>query len=421
MGFITVGQGYKRRQVRPATLYHRAGPRRKHTKHYNTSSSQAHRDHRPEQSLQTTPHKSINLSDLPQEILLQIFSHSGFGSSNLLHLTCKYFNKLFSLTRNPWLLKMMAEQNSLVDMNSNFETSPQIWQQKFTSKINSVPQVLRQRYKIGQHFKLPMAVIEQSGAFDVAIMKLECVDADRIKSLHQLGYNLVCDGQTISEQLQLRERYLEWRFLVLEHFVQKVKEEEESEEPASAEKLLLAAEEMTCCVKFRDSHDLHSFVPAVKSSKISEGIFGPLSVEVIQKILCLHKCFNVDFENPIRFVARALTSQIQIGAELAESLLSVINLDNVSSTELISILSAFKNCQLMLREIPLEQRSAHYLQPLVERLYEIVHSCLTTYHETSSEDRHMDGAMWELLSQIQIPELIDHVVALGGVPTCDLL
>lgn len=421
MGFITVGQGYKRRQVRPATLYHRAGPRRKHNSTNNTISSQAHRDHRIQQPVQNTPHKSVNFSDLPQEILLQIFSRTGFGSSNSLHLTCKYFNNLFSPSQNPWLLKMMAEMNSLVDLNGNFITSSETWHGKFTSKINSVSQVLRQRYKIGQHFKLPMSVIEHKDAFNLAIMRLYCVDTEEMKAFRQLGHNLVCDESTISEQLRLREHYLEWRFLVLEHFIRKAQEDEESEEPLSAEKLLLDAEDMASCVKLRDTYDLKSFVPAVKSDRISEGMFGPLCVKLIQKILCLNEFFNVEFERPIRFVARVLTSQIQIGADLVESLLSLINQDNVSSNELISILTAFRNCQLMLREISLEQRSSHYLQPLVERLYGIVRTCLTSYHESSSEDRHRDGAMWELLSQIQIPELIDHVISLGGVPTYDLL
>lgn len=305
-------------------------------------------------------------------------------------------------------------------LNAHFVLEPAEWKRKFVSKVSSILQTLRERYKIGTLFRLPLEVLEVSMAFDISIFKLVGVDADSIYELRRFRNMIVC-AHNCNDQLKLREPFLEWRLAVLQEFVSKAQELEDAAEPPSAEALLSAADNAPKCVELRDKYNLSSFVPIVKSDRIPEAMFSPVNERLVRKILALSETFDMNFENPARFVAKVLTSQIPIGEKLAESLLSIINMETASSTELLSLLSAFKNCQDSLNSIPLEQRSTHHLQSLVDRLFMVLKEGLTAYHEISVEERQMDSQVWELLYQIHIPELIDHVTAHGGCPTSDFL
>lgn len=426
MGFIAVGQAYKRRRVLVTKLNFLAIPLKNDQSSCKSDSYRSsHRSgHRSGHRLATPPPETTELVDLPPEILLRIFSHAGFGKVNSLHLTCKQFAKLFSPTHNPWLLEMVAQRNSIVDLNGSFETEPEVWLQRFHSTIDTLLQPLRQRYNVNDEFHIVFEILDKRMALDLAILKLLCMDRRKIQALKSSGHSIVCGSDIIASQLRSREHYLTWKMLVLEQLILKINEAvdvADAEEPHTLDALLSAAEEMPPCIQYRDKHDLGSFSPVVKSVKIQEAMFSPVTVKLLENVLTLHETLAMDFCNPTLFVSRVLSSQIPISESLAEPLLSVINVEAVSSDELIQLLTAFRNCQEILHEVPLHERSTHHLHPLVDQLYVIVKTCLSTYHNSASDERRLVGPMWDLLSQIQIPELIDHVITLGGTPTCELL
>lgn len=416
MGFVRVGHGYKRRQVR-VRLSDPVVPRQKYpTPTCSTISSEGHR------IIQTSTivQNPASFEDIPVEILSKIFVFAGFGEQNLLHLTCKAMAQLLSPSCNPWLLILVAKHNCLVDLNETFKISSETWLRKYLDLQQTLLQPLRERFKLGSLFYIPKKMIETRMALDSSILTLKCVDVQQIKTLQNLGHQIVCERDVIEDQRENRERYLEWRYMVLEEFIRVAKDSDEAEVPPTSEHLLSKAEGARECAEFRDKYGLASFAPMTSNTKIREATFTPISQALVRKILALHEHLHMDFENPIRFVAAVLVSQIPLSEELAESLLSIINVDTVSSNEMLSLLTAYKSCQDILLQLPLEQRLRHHLQPLIERLHGTVKSCLTSYHESPSVSRLKDAPMWELLYQIQSSELIDHVVAMGGMPTCDL-
>lgn len=416
MGFIVVGHGYKRRQVRARPSDPVAPWRKTPKSSRSTTSSQGHRI--PQTS--TDLREPVNLQDIPVEILYKIFALAGYGEQNQLHLTCKSLLQELS-SSNPWLLRMVARYNCLVDLNGSFEVSSEAWLQNFLDLQQTLLQPLRERYRLDSLFHAPREMIETRIALDSSIFSLKCVDVNNIRNLCELNHQIVCGSESIQEQVENRERYLQWRFMVLEEFIQNAKEAEDADVPPTAEQLLSTAESVQKCVEFRDKYNLASFVPITSNTKISEAMFAPITETLVRKILALHEYSHMEFENPVRFVAAVLVHQIPLSEELAESLLSIIDVDTVSSNEILSLLTAYKNCQDILLQLPLEQRLSHHLQSLIDGLHGTVKTCLTSYHESPSDSRLKDGPMWELLYQIQSSELIDHVVSMGGMPTCDLL
>ncbi|WPK26204.1 hypothetical protein PUMCH_003552 [Australozyma saopauloensis] len=413
MGFIVAGHGYKRRKFRAdkaglvvlpdgflrVSLF-RPSPNRI--------------------LIPTPPPENVDLIDLPPEILWRIFAYTGLGSSNLLHLTCSYFSRLFT-TSNPWLLTLVARNNSLFNLNAEFGVSTGNWREKFLVEFNSLPRDVGDQKQIQQLFETAFKILDCADAIDSAIFTLPNIGVPQIEELRLLNHSLVCDRRAINEQRKSREKYLEWQYQILQAFSKKVKDGAGAEDTGPSVELLLSESENTeQIMKFRDLHGLAAFEPLIKSQKISATLSGPVNVSQVRKILALSKLFDLEFQNPTRFVARVLTSKIALSEELAEVLLDIINVNSVSSKELLGVLSAYKSCQDFLFEVPLESRASHYLQPLLEKLYTIMELCLSSYYE-NGEGRLLDGQVWELLYQIQIPELIEHVVAMGGTPTCDVL
>lgn len=391
MGFVTTGRGFKRRRFKRGTL---------------TQSIAFPVDRVPRGKI-STPERAASPSpasfdDLPPEVYYRIFCYAGFDSS--LPLTSSYFYALLN-PHNSWFLEMVVSSNFVIDLNASFLKSRKSWKKKFATKLAEVPKSFQDTDQVNDLFHVPQQVLLRSRAIDSRLFQLRFVTAEVVAFVHKRFGGIVVDSATVETELAYRERYLEWRYMVLRKYSKVSKEIEESGTPEEAK---AKAEDDERCVAFSKKHDLTGYLPLMESVDIPADLLRRANTTKLHKMAALHNYYGMGVLNFGALVSAVLRSSID---EPALTALILLAPKKYTQNDVVAILAGYETCRNQLLALPREQRGEH--AAVVDGALLFVKDSLVKFY---SDTHERDDEIWALIKQLQIPELLDVVVNLGVSP-----
>lgn len=405
MGFINVGHGlnsHKFRVCKPRNK--RSGASVKRHQYVTGLPS-------PELIASPEPEKPLLILDLPPEILYRVYCYAGFGSQNSLASTCVFLRDLFEISDNLWFLDLLIKTNFLVHLNENIRASR--WNLKFKARFDLLPVHVQQSGVLNRLYHRPHEVIETDLAIDTSIFLSRCIDRDQLEFIRRRFDVIVTNKKSTTQELELRLRYVEWRYMVFRKFASLLDDPSDGE--PNLEELAEIAENCEGVKSFKKKYSLDSYCPLVTSVSIPHAMYSAVTLPKLRKILYLYSAFEMNIANPHELLLKAVSSPDVIRLETLQPLLDLVQSSDANETEALHVLNSFR--LLWQRQINTSSNAGLVVpdNDLSERLFELSKAVLTTF--LSRENKPDIGAVWDVLKDLKLPELLDHVLKLGARPS----
>lgn len=353
------------------------------------------------------------LESLPVDILLLIYCYVGVGTANNLPLINKHLFLVFPLVEEKWWLDTMIRYNFLVDLNTEVSFR---WHRKFHRRYLKLPESVRESWDGSTFLSLPRLLGQYRHCLDIQLFHYKFVSAEKVKSIGDKFGCIVLDRESIGRERALRDKFLLWKYIVLTKIVQTYLECEDSEAPLEMNEVQRKAEDNVEVVLFRDKHGLNGYVPHTNSIPIPLLMYNRLNPKKLDTIFELNEQFGMAFTK-VGELASAIVAATP--PERATKYLSRLSSHvplKYSYDEVVSLLRTLVNCREHILRYSMEYRASSPYALLVDQVFMLVEDALTKYYAHEQKD---DEMIWQLLRQLEIPELLDLVIALGGSPALE--
>lgn len=405
MGFISTGRGYKRRKSDPIYSFQRKVSPRNRLPFLN--------DLLPSPS--TTPtsdsitsdiHEPPTLETLPVDILLLIYNYVGVGEANNMSFINKHFHMVIPLVKEKWWLEKMVRCHYVVDLNIDVSEK---WEARYRSRYTKLPSSVRESWSGSDFLTLPSALGQYRHCIDSAVLKFKFIDHQTVTEMGKYLGHFALNRGTIEREQMLRNRYLNWRYMVLCRIVDTY---QGSEEDLNIEEVQAQSEEAEGPKNYREKYSLSKYTPVTQSDPIPVSMFEMLSPHKIDAIMVLNKLFGMEIPR----AGQLLSGIVRLCKH--EQALSHLNhlaglITKYNYLDVVTLLQALLHCRNLVLKSPLHDRGSSPQAQLLEELYHYMEEAFTLYYGQGQVD---DEIIWDLLKQLEMPELIDHVVSLGGHP-----
>ncbi|GEQ68879.1 hypothetical protein JCM33374_g2548 [Metschnikowia sp. JCM 33374] len=350
------------------------------------------------------------LVELPPEILYRIYCFVGVGSVNQLPLTCSYLGRIFDFSQNDYFLEMLVAENFLFDFSEGSRS--EFWNGKLLKKHEALPEAFRSSSVMQTAFHGPINVALTSRAIDCRVFTFACISERHVQFLKTCFGGIAVDRASAEHQLRLKPKYLEWRYMVFKKYVALATEASDAASDVTPESLLVEAEAVESCLSFRNTHGLKDFKPLIESVEIPYTMYENVTSGRLGLISEVNDQYGMTIGRPALLVASFFANNPEPHEDLLDRLFRLCSARPVIAKDMIQALQTFSDCRKRLFAVRLEERELHPLHHSLERYYEFLRDTLTVYFEMNPQDN--DRLIWEQLKEIQIPELLDHVVSLGA-------
>lgn len=358
------------------------------------------------------PSRAPTLMDLPPEILYRIYCFAGFGKSNQLSHTCMELFTLFDISQNDYFLLMLVQSNALIDISKKIATGR--WPQRFMKKYETLPETFRASPVMERAFHHPINAANTIRALDCSIFAFPGMDARHVKLVKSRFGGIVVDRASAVRQRKRKRRYLEWRYMVFKKFVALALQDPD----ASARVLLDEAEALEPCANFMKTHKLVGFEPLLESGAVPHQMFLGVGIRRLRVISELKHLYGMAIDRPALLVNSVYKTRQDFPEAMLDELFALDFERSATESDVLETLRAFDEFRYKILDIPEELRETSELLHAVIRYYEFLKDILTFHFESHPQDN--SNMIWESLKEIQIPELLDHVVGLGVTVPLDI-
>lgn len=372
-----------------------------------------------------TPSNTISLESLPLDILFQIYAHAGVGDTNHLHLASRRFHDLFSRPR-PWWLETLVRAHFAMRIDAGK------WARRLARRAALLPEGdVRARAAA-----LVEAVDRTPMAIDARFFRLRLVTRDIVAHVARQFPAIVLEDPVVAREQVQRRRYLQYRCAVLEHYASNatdtastadgptatttatatattivISETHPSSDVGSEAPDALARAE-TACAALAAKLGVTHYAPALASSPVPLDMYRRVTARTLGVVLLLHQHFGMAVTVALLVVAAvdlALRSPADVGA-VAEAVVYVR--DHMDPPEAVAALGALARARDALFAQPLLVRGALPLAQVVESLTALAESALRRLYAVGGDDTQV----WPMLHQLEMSELTDVAIDLGGTP-----
>lgn len=406
MGFISTGSGYKRHKTNPLfSSKPKVTPRIRSFASQNSLPSPSATP--PPEGISSHIYEHPTLESLPVDVLLLIYNYVGVGEVNNITFINRYIHLVIPLAKEKWWMERLVRSHFVADLNIDVSDR---WEAKFHRRYMKLPESVREGWSGCEFLNVPSILAQYGRCLDSRIFKSSFIDHQTVRDLgNYFGY-FALDSDTIEREQNIRDKYVNWRYLVLSRMVETY---QDTEEPLNIEEVQAQAEEAGVPKGFCEKHDLLKYTPVTQSGPIPVTMIKNLTPRRIEAILMLRQLFDMEIPR----VGEFLTGLVKC-CEPDHATTYLDQFTGLFSTytykDVVSLLQNLLRCREKVLKMPLDTRSSSPLGQLVERLYLYVEEALTLFYRQEQSD---DEAIWELLKQLEIPQLIDLVVSLGGSPS----
>lgn len=406
MGFISTGCGYKRQKTDPLyPLKRRATPRLRGNSSQNSLPSPLATP--PPEIISSHIYEPPTLESLPVDILLLIYNYVGVGEVNNMTLINKYFYLVIPLIQEKWWLEKLVRCHFLADLNTDVSDK---WEAKFHSRYMKLPESVQADWSGSDFLSVPSILQQYRQCLDTAVFKSNFIDHQTVTDLGVYFGYLALENDSIEREQKLRSKYLIWRYLVLSQMVEAY---QDTEEPLTIEEVQAKAEESDAPKRFREKYNLSDYTPQTQSDPIPVSMIENLTPRKIDAILSLRTQFGMEIPNVGELFSKIVWfCEPFVAATYLNQLTGLI--PSYTYKDVISLLQTLLRSREKMLKVSIDCRSSSPHAPLVEILYSYVEDGLTLFYRGEHSD---DEMIWELLKQLEIPQLIDLVVSLGGSPS----
>lgn len=319
----------------------------------------------------------------------------------------RHFYLVIPLTEEKWWMEKLVRCHFLADLNVDISDK---WEAKFHNRYMKLPESVRADWSGSDFLSVPSILQQHRQCLDTTVFKSSFIDHQTVTDLGVYFGFLALDNVTIEREQKLRSRYLNWRYLVLSQMVEAY---QDSEELLSIEEVQANAEDSELPKRFREKYSLSDYTPQILSDPIPASMIENLTPRKIDAILLLRALFGMEIPEVGEFFSKIVRFCEPFQAATYLNQLTGL-IPSYAYKDVISLLQTLLRSREKMLKVPLDCRSSSPHAPLVEILYSYVEDGLILFYRREHSD---DEMIWELLKQLEIPQLIDLVVSLGGSPS----
>ncbi|KAM9895546.1 hypothetical protein OXX69_010976 [Metschnikowia pulcherrima] len=347
--------------------------------------------------------------DLPPEVLFRIFSFAGLAPENVLASTCKYLHELLDFTQNDYLLEMVVERNFLFDLSGGKSRD---WFMRFLRKYKALPNGFITPEAKSRAFNIPMNAADMEEAIDSRIFVFPGITSRHVHHLTSRFGTFDCVDRAVADSQQRRKRrYLEWRYMIVKKYVTLATEASNNSADVEPDQLLREVEASEPCLSFKKAHNLDGFEPLTKNTEIPPELYKRVDAERLDLIYTLKSRLHMPIGRPLSLVSSFFAHNDDISQDKLDLLFDICRVRLARESEIAEALKVLDECRQRLFALPLETRQMHPLSDALDQFYAFLKETITLYYETNPHEN--SSMIWELLRELQIPELLDHVVGMG--------
>lgn len=327
----------------------------------------------------------------------------------------KHLYLVVPLAHEKWWLETMVRFNFLATLND--DVNPK-WHRKLQKQYMKLPESVRGVWDGESFLALPSILELASQCLDMDLFTRKFMTAESVRFLAANFPFMVLDRTTVTQEKALRDKFLRWRYLVLKNMVQTLlaQDNANNEEVPEIEQVQKTAEQASDVVQFKDKHGLDGFVPHTESGPVPTSMYSRLTTEKLEAIFVLVSEFGMALTRISQLISGIVGA---VSAEEASHYLSLLTThvpETYTYSEVVALLKTLVVCRENILAVPLESRASSPYSQLMEQVLVFVEDALTKFYGTEQKD---DEMVWELLRQLEMPDLLDLVVSLGGSPTFD--
>lgn len=353
-----------------------------------------------------TPQLSI-LERLPVEILHEIFTYVGLEENNSILLTNSHLHSLVRVEKRrnsvaaQWtginlILKLIRRKyyyNLNRDVNFfKIEKKMRYYSAKYPSLLEHA--TYKELREALETFK------KHEDALDIRLFNYKFVDANLVRLLKSAGKYRPLPLTVIDSELKFRGLYLETKLKEISELKRQIARARDGEEDAAEE-----AEQDAQITSLKDSISDYDHDQVSKTITFPLYFYnGSISENKLQVMQAMSEHFRVKFDDN-RLLFRKLFQDMSL-LNYRKFILDATEAD--AKVHLETILDLFT----IIGDLAGESGD------ISDQLVEIIRFFLEAFYSSHAPN---DAAIWQLVSQLKIPLMMDLTVEYGGSPTMNLI